>query len=138
MILRSKLKKAMYPIFDAAVVVFVLLLMGCLYMALYGEAMVRNHPEAIAQASSTVITDSTGAEIARFRTQSSGFAEYTDLEDMPELLIQAFLVTEDRRFYQHEGIDYIGISRAIVQDIAHMDWSQEAAPLRSSWREICI
>ncbi|MGD0032773.1 PBP1A family penicillin-binding protein [Paenibacillus illinoisensis] len=122
--MRSKLKKAMYPIFDAAVVVVVLLLMGCLYMALYGEAMVRNHPEAIAKASSTVITDSTGAEIARFRTQSSGFAEYTDLEDMPELLIQAFLVTEDRRFYQHGGIDYIGIGRAVVQDIAHMDWSQ--------------
>ncbi|MFK0522252.1 transglycosylase domain-containing protein [Paenibacillus illinoisensis] len=122
--MRSKLKKAMYPIFDAAVVVVILLLMGCLYMALYGEAIVRNHPEAIAQASSTVITDSTGAEIVRFRTQSSGFAEYADLEEMPELLIQAFLATEDRRFYQHEGIDYIGISRAIVQDITHMNWSQ--------------
>lgn len=118
------MKKGIYHIFDAVVVVVVMLLMVCLYMSLYGEAMVRNHPEVIAKASSTVITDSTGAEIARFRTQSSGFAEYTDLEDMPELLIQAFLATEDRRFYQHEGIDYIGISRAIVQDIAHMDWSQ--------------
>lgn len=118
------MKKGIYHIFDAVVVVVVMLLMVCLYMSLYGEAMVRNHPEVIAKASSTIITDSTGAEIARFRTQSSGFAEYTDLEDMPELLIQAFLATEDRRFYQHEGIDYIGISRAIVQDIAHMDWSQ--------------
>ena len=122
--MRNKIKKGIYHFFDAAVFVVVLLLMGCLYMVTYGEAMVRNHPEAITKASSTVITDSAGVEIARFRTQSSGFAEYADLGDMPELLIQAFLATEDRRFYQHEGIDYIGISRAIVQDFVHMDWSQ--------------
>ncbi|MGR7920032.1 penicillin-binding protein 1A [Zobellella denitrificans] len=34
--------------------------------------------------------------------------------EMPPLLIDAFLATEDARFYEHPGIDPIGISRAAV------------------------
>lgn len=34
------------------------------------------------------------------------------LEDVPKPLLQAFLATEDARFYEHQGIDPIGIIRA--------------------------
>ncbi|WP_371187240.1 penicillin-binding protein 1A [Thalassotalea maritima] len=34
------------------------------------------------------------------------------LEDMPDKLIQAFLATEDNRFYEHFGVDPIGMFRA--------------------------
>jgi penicillin-binding protein 1A len=34
------------------------------------------------------------------------------VEEMPDLLKQAFLAGEDARFYQHPGIDYQGITRA--------------------------
>jgi penicillin-binding protein 1A len=34
------------------------------------------------------------------------------VEEMPDLLEQAFLAGEDARFYQHPGIDYQGITRA--------------------------
>lgn len=34
-------------------------------------------------------------------------------EDIPEQLVNAFIATEDSRFYQHHGIDPIGIMRAI-------------------------
>ncbi|RUO72252.1 penicillin-binding protein 1A [Pseudidiomarina sediminum] len=37
------------------------------------------------------------------------------LEDVPQPLIDAFLATEDQRFYQHFGIDPIGVSRALFQ-----------------------
>ncbi len=36
------------------------------------------------------------------------------LEDMPKQLIEAFLATEDNRFYEHFGIDPIGMSRAVI------------------------
>ena len=36
------------------------------------------------------------------------------LADLPQHLIQAVLATEDRRFYQHWGIDPIGIGRALI------------------------
>ncbi|MCL7713113.1 penicillin-binding protein 1A [Stenotrophomonas mori] len=34
------------------------------------------------------------------------------IEDVPERLKQAFLATEDARFYEHGGVDYKGIARA--------------------------
>jgi penicillin-binding protein 1A len=36
------------------------------------------------------------------------------LEDMPDHLIKATLATEDRRFYDHFGIDILGTLRALV------------------------
>jgi len=35
------------------------------------------------------------------------------LDDVPESMQQAFIAAEDRRFYQHPGVDYQGIARAI-------------------------
>ncbi|HUZ32424.1 MAG TPA: penicillin-binding protein 1A [Xanthobacteraceae bacterium] len=36
------------------------------------------------------------------------------LEEMPDHLIKAVLATEDRRFYEHFGIDFLGTFRALV------------------------
>ncbi len=36
------------------------------------------------------------------------------LEEMPDHLIKAVLATEDRRFYEHFGIDFLGTGRALV------------------------
>ncbi|MCW5581351.1 MAG: penicillin-binding protein 1A [Luteimonas sp.] len=35
------------------------------------------------------------------------------IEDVPDRLKQAFLATEDARFYEHGGVDYKGVARAI-------------------------
>ncbi len=37
------------------------------------------------------------------------------LEDVPKEFIEAFIATEDRRFYQHHGVDLKGLARALVQ-----------------------
>ncbi|MFZ9736571.1 MAG: transglycosylase domain-containing protein [Prochlorotrichaceae cyanobacterium] len=39
------------------------------------------------------------------------------LADMPPQLINAFLAAEDRRFYEHSGVDYQSIVRAIVTNL---------------------
>jgi penicillin-binding protein 1B len=39
------------------------------------------------------------------------------LEETPELLIKALLASEDRNFYNHIGISFRGIARAIMADI---------------------
>lgn len=40
------------------------------------------------------------------------------LEDVPQPMIDAFLATEDQRFYEHVGIDPIGVARAFFQLLA--------------------
>nr|WP_301245067.1 PBP1A family penicillin-binding protein [Paenibacillus vandeheii] len=122
--LRSSIRRGIYHIFDASVVIVTLLVVGYIYLVAYGEGVLRNHPEAISTASSTIITNANGTEISRLQVQTKGYTEYADLKDMPDLLKQAFLATEDRRFYNHNGLDFIGIGRAVVQDVLHMNLSQ--------------
>ena len=39
------------------------------------------------------------------------------LQDMPEMLLHAFVAAEDSRFYKHQGIDLIGILRAFFKNL---------------------
>ncbi|MEO7040721.1 MAG: PBP1A family penicillin-binding protein [Gemmatimonadaceae bacterium] len=39
------------------------------------------------------------------------------LSDVPVPVRQAFVATEDRRFYQHNGIDWHGLARAVVRNV---------------------
>jgi penicillin-binding protein 1A len=39
------------------------------------------------------------------------------LEEIPEILVQALIATEDTRFYSHPGIDYRGVARALYRNL---------------------
>jgi len=60
---------------------------------------------------SVVFLDRFGAEIGRRGIRSD---DSVALKDMPDYLIKATLATEDRRFYEHFGIDVVGTLRALV------------------------
>jgi len=47
---------------------------------------------------------------------------YTKIEELPEIYIDAIVAVEDHRFYKHNGIDIIAINRAIINDIKAMDF----------------
>ncbi|BAM93087.1 penicillin-binding protein PbpC/MrcB-like protein [Bradyrhizobium oligotrophicum S58] len=51
------------------------------------------------------------------------------LKDLPPYLPKAFIAIEDRRFYQHFGIDPIGIARALVANVLHRGVSQGGSTL---------
>ncbi|HIQ95496.1 MAG TPA: transglycosylase domain-containing protein [Candidatus Limivivens merdigallinarum] len=42
---------------------------------------------------------------------------YTNYEELPEIYIQAVISVEDKRFFQHPGIDVKSICRAIIHNI---------------------
>ena len=43
------------------------------------------------------------------------------IEEMPATLIRAFISSEDARFFEHQGIDLLSISRALIKNIKSMD-----------------
>lgn len=47
---------------------------------------------------------------------------YTKLEQLPQMYINAVISVEDHRFYQHGGIDIIAIGRAVINDIKAMSF----------------
>src|ERR1700693_5008784 len=41
-------------------------------------------------------------------------------DEVPPVLAQAVVATEDERFYSHHGIDSIGLGRAVLYDVANL------------------
>ncbi|QTE82077.1 penicillin-binding protein 1A [Shewanella algae] len=52
-----------------------------------------------------------------------------ELADVPKPLLQAFLATEDSRFYEHKGIDPIGVVRAALVMLATGEKKQGASTI---------
>ena len=48
-----------------------------------------------------------------------------EYDDLPAVLVQAVLATEDRNFFDHGGIDPVGITRAVVRDLTGSSSSQQ-------------
>lgn len=55
--------------------------------------------------------------------------EYLTYDEIPASLIQAFIAAEDRRFYEHRGIDYRGIARALAANLRNRDVVEGASTI---------
>jgi penicillin-binding protein 1A len=64
---------------------------------------------------SVVVHADDGSIIA---TYGDVYGQYVKYEQMPEHLVNALLATEDRRFFEHGGVDPIGIMRALYVNIS--------------------
>lgn len=63
----------------------------------------------------SIITDRNGVVLSTLYAEQN--REDVSLDKMPQQLRQAVVATEDKRFYEHDGVDPIGIARAVVVDI---------------------
>ena len=57
------------------------------------------------------------------------FAPPVDVARLPGYVPAAFVAIEDRRFYEHEGIDPVGIARALVADVTKGRMAQGASTI---------
>ena len=55
--------------------------------------------------------------------------EYLEYDDIPDTLLQGFIASEDRRFYEHEGIDYKGIARAMKSNLRNRQLVEGASTI---------
>jgi penicillin-binding protein 1A len=58
-----------------------------------------------------------GADGGLIATYGDLFGDALRLKDMPAYLPQAVIATEDRRFYRHNGLDPIGLARAVYVNL---------------------
>src|SRR5690606_2912319 len=83
-----------------------------------GERILAEHGEKLNFGEASIIYDRNGTEISRLYDvlENREVAEYSEI---PEIVRNAFVATEDQRFYEHSGLDFIAIGRAVVKDIIH-------------------
>lgn len=76
---------------------------GCSYLMFEGYNMYRTavEKEPIEQ------------KVASIRSKEN----YTEIEELPQIYLDAIVSVEDHRFYSHPGIDVLAIARAAINDI---------------------
>lgn len=72
--------------------------------------------DVVATGQATIVYDAVGNEIDQYVSTNSNRIEVS-MEEVPKHLGQAFVAIEDKRFYQHNGIDFKGMVRAGYQFI---------------------
>ncbi len=75
-------------------------------------------PSAVALWLSTPPVDDIQVRVAAL-TQSYGVPLLSQ-DDVPPQLAEAVVATEDERFYEHHGIDSLGLARALLYDIVNV------------------
>ncbi|MCG7410715.1 PBP1A family penicillin-binding protein [Paenibacillus sp. ACRRX] len=84
-------------------------------------------PESQLQQSSELL-DRSGKPLALLASGQT-LQQSVSIQDIAPALVQATLATEDRKFYNHFGIDIYGIARAAVVNLEHLSTKQGASTL---------
>ncbi|MCX7988811.1 MAG: PBP1A family penicillin-binding protein [Thermodesulfovibrio sp.] len=74
-----------------------------------------------------------GTLIGEFKIQKG---IYIPIKQIPKHLIDAVIAVEDSRFWKHKGIDYIGIGRALITDILHMQLKEGGSTITQQLAKI--
>lgn len=72
-------------------------------------------PDAVVPAQTTFLYASDGSRLATLTGRENRIS--VPLKTVPKVVINAVLATEDRSFYEHGGVDPLGIVRATVNDL---------------------
>ena len=71
-------------------------------------------PEKLYRAESSVIYDKNGAEVAKLGIEKRKKVTY---DDLPEVLVDAIVATEDSRYFQHNGFDLPRFTKAAAGQV---------------------
>ena len=110
------------------ILLLVILIGGIIFYFVYGRELIDMQQEASStvaastvdtfRASETsVIYDSQGKEISELKGEKDVY--YLTDEQIPEYVKLAFVSVEDKKFYEHGGVDYWAILRAGLQYVKH-------------------
>ena len=118
---KKKIKKYIKRFFAGFGII--LLILTVVLMIKYVPKIVeyKNEAEALVEAGgddifkkslTSIMYDSNGQVLAELSGSRDSY--YIKSEQIPYVVKRAFVVSEDRNFYEHSGVDYKGVMRAIV------------------------
>src|SRR5687767_14591624 len=67
---------------------------------------------------SLVVTDRIGLSLRETRSGRS-FSRPAKLEDIPPRVVHAMLAAEDKRFFDHGGVDWLAVGRSVRDAVRH-------------------
>ncbi len=89
-----------------------LALIGYISIIFLGHYVI-DEKKLILHASSKIV-DQNGDEVASLYTENR---EPVSINEIPKQVREAFIAVEDKRFYEHHGIDVKSVGRAVYRDI---------------------
>ena len=119
---KLKLKYKKGTLGQKILILFMLFLIFCLTIGIiFTLYIIINSPKFdtshLYSRESSVLLDKSGNEFARLGTENRELVNY---EELPQVLIDAIVATEDSRYFQHNGIDLARFSKAVAgQLIGH-------------------
>ena len=129
---KEKVKKKKKRSFWKKLLTFILIMgiLGVLALTAFLGYIVVTCPEynesALAIQDQTVVYDMNGSIIAKLGTEKRESITY---DDLPEVLIDAIIATEDSRFFQHNGVDLFRFIKATIQQLLGQDDAGGASTL---------
>jgi len=115
---RLNKKKIFTATLITAALAIVVGLAGYVFILYSGQKQLKENENKFVMSQASTIYDAKGNEIAKLY-DAQGNREIAKYEEFPALLIDAFVATEDKRFWDHSGVDPQSIARAIVTDVIH-------------------
>lgn len=112
--LKLKYKKGGFG--QKLLIIFMLFLIFCLTIGIiFTLYVIINSPKFdtsnLYSKESSVLLDKNGNEFARLGTENRELVTY---EELPQVLVDAIVATEDSRYFQHNGVDLARFSKAVV------------------------
>ncbi|MBQ8902594.1 MAG: transglycosylase domain-containing protein [Bacilli bacterium] len=120
---KSTWKTILSIILAIAIVVISICLVFALYIVISSPDFEKNE---LYQTEPTVLYDKYGKEFARVGAEDSAIVTY---DELPDVLVDSLVATEDSRFFQHNGLDLFRFLKASVLQLVGSDTAGGASTL---------
>ncbi|OMF15294.1 penicillin-binding protein [Paenibacillus amylolyticus] len=107
-------KRVGWTLFFTMAIAIFCALGGYLFIMVSGENLLKANKDKTTINETSKVYDRNGQLMGELSIQK---LEPVNEDDIPELVKQAFVATEDKRFYDHQGVDIWSIGRAAVKDV---------------------
>ncbi|WP_017472406.1 transglycosylase domain-containing protein [Amphibacillus jilinensis] len=104
--------------------ILILSVVGFLFI-IYGGGLIVDERDLVLPATTTVVTED-GEAAGRLYTENRQLVEFNQI---PEHVWQAFIAVEDQRFYNHAGVDFRAVMRAVYRDVIAFDKVEGASTI---------